>query len=144
MSAYERILRLLDDLSWQEQLGLISVIAERLRQTDSEPQQDLDEEEPHEDAEGRRWQPRLREMIEWGVITPMEDTLYVAGHPDQSALLLDAYHVAYQGKRMPINEWARSLKGWKSINIYEYVVIHGDGRTLDEIRQAYMQSRGMD
>lgn len=142
MTAYDRILRLLDGLSWQEQLRLITVIAERLRQTDAEPQQDLDEEQPQQDAEGRRWQPRLREMIEWGVITPMEDTLYVAGHPDQSALLLDAYHVAYQGKRMPINEWARGLKGWKSINIYAYVVVQGDGRTLDDIRRAHMGDQG--
>jgi hypothetical protein len=146
MSAFDQIVGLLDTLSWQEQLALIGVISERLRQMGSEPPEDTSidalEEEPEEDEQGRQWQPRLRQMIDWGLITPMEDTLYVLGHPDQSVLLLDAYTVAYQGKRVPINDWAKSIKGWRSINVYVSVVVQREGRTLDEIRRAYMEQHG--
>jgi len=147
MSAFDQIMGLLDGLSWEEQLALIGHISERLRQAlpapPGESAEEVDEEEPVEDAEGRRWQPRLREMIEWGLVTPMEDTLYVQGFPDQSALLLDAYTVAYQGQRMPINDWAKRIKGWRSINVYLYVVVQNDGRTLDEIRRAYINEYGV-
>lgn len=144
MSTFEKIVGLLDKLSWQEQIDLIGVISERLRQTGSASPEASDEEEPEDENEGREWRPRLRQMIEWGLVKPQEDTLFLLGHPDQSALLLDANHVAFQGKRVEINQWARGLKGWKSINIYTSVVVQNDGRTLDEIRRAYMEKNRME
>lgn len=147
MSVFDEVVALLDELSWDEQLALIGILSERVQQVRPGSTDTPDaavEEQPEEDAEGRRWLPRLKQMIDWDVIKPMEATVYVLGEPDKSALLLDAYTVAYQGQRMPINEWARNIKGWKSINIYPYLVVQGDGRTLDEIRRAYMDSHGME
>lgn len=33
---------------------------------------------------------------------------------------------------MAINEWAKLVTGWKSVNIYESVIVERAGRTLDE------------
>lgn len=40
---------------------------------------------------------------------------------------------------MAINEWAKLVTGWKSVNIYESVIVERAGRTLDELRREYMQ-----
>jgi hypothetical protein len=82
-------------------------------------------------------------MIAWGVVVPMEDTLYVRDVPDQPALLLDASRVAYHGETMGLNDWAKSVTGWKAVNIYEWVVVKRSGRTLDELRRTYMRENGM-
>jgi hypothetical protein len=50
--------------------------------------------------------------------------------------------VAYQGETMSINEWAKQITGWKGVNIYEWVVVKRQGRTLDELRQAYVDENG--
>ena len=100
-------------------------------------------EDTEEATEPRRYLPRLPQMIEWGLVLPMEDTLVVNGAPEHPALLLDASRVAYQGQTMGLNEWAKTVTGWKAVNVYEWVLVKRQGRTLDDLRRAYLSENGL-
>ena len=76
------------------------------------------------------------------LVLPMEDTLYVNGAPEHPALLLDASRVAYQGQTMSLNDWAKAVTGWKAVNVYEWVLVKRQGRTLDDLRRTYLSENG--
>lgn len=149
MSALEKIVKLLPKLAPDEQFELLDTLTERLRKewknqakTDNEP---LATPTPKSTSSHKKsWKPRLRNLIEWGLVKPGEDKVYVLGRPDEPALLLDAYSVAYRGEKMPINDWARGVRNWPSINIYEYVVVERNNLTLGQIRQQYMKTHNID
>lgn len=140
-SAFDQVLSLLDSLSEDEQLHLIGIITERLRGNISQYVEDTEEDEPDTDR-AREYKPRLRNMLEWGVLE-INDRLYVEDHEDQAALLLNKNEVAYDGRVMRINDWAKMVKGWESINIYRRVIVDRVGKTLGEIRQEYMDKHGL-
>jgi len=142
VSSYKEIIALLDDLTPTEMTSLMGVVAQRLQEFVgvSEP-----EDEPIEDEEGsRRYLPRLPKLIEWQLVRPMEDKLYVRDMDDKPALLLDGYRVAYNGEPMPINDWAKLMTGWKAVNVYEWVVVERIGQTLDELRREYLRDQGLE
>ena len=136
---YQRALAALDGLTPAELVALLEQIALRLQTyvgpLDAEPVEEQDDIT-------RRYLPRLPQMIQWGLVAPMEDTLYLRDMPDKPALLLDASRVAYQGETMSINDWAKHVTGWKGVNVYEWVVVKRRGRTLDDLRRAYMEDHG--
>lgn len=43
-------------------------------------------------------------------------------------------HCRYNGVSLKINDWAREMSGWSSVNIYEWLLHKPTGRRLDEIR----------
>lgn len=140
-SAYQQVIALLEKLTPAELAALMGAISQRLQGVvGGVEDEDIDENE----ETSRRYLPRLPQMIEWGVIVPMEDKLYVQGHDDRPGLLLDAYRVAYNGEPMPINDWAKHITGWKAVNIYEWVVVQREGTTLDELRRAYMNEHDIE
>lgn len=134
-SAYSQAVGLLDKLTPAELAALMGVISQRMQGLVGPVEEDI---ESGNNDTSRRYLPRLPQMIEWGVVVPMEDKLYVQGHEDRPALLLDAYRVAFNGEPMAINDWAKFITGWKAINIYEWIVVQRARRTLDEIRRDYM------
>lgn len=140
-TTYQQIINLLDKLTPGELAALMGVIAQRMQGVVGSAEED---EEEQTGGGSRRYLPRLPQMIEWGVVVPMEDKLYVQGHQDQPALLLDAYRVAFNGEPMPINDWAKSMYGWTSINVYESVIVEREGKSLDDLRQAYMTEHGIE
>ena len=137
---FQQVLATLDGLSPAELVALLEHITVRL-QTYVGPL----EEEIVEDQEDitRRYLPRLPQMIQWGLVVPMEDTLHIKDAPEHPALLLDASRVAYQGETMSINDWAKQITGWKAVNVYEWVMVKQQGRTLDDLRRAYMDENGV-
>lgn len=132
---YQQAIALLDSLSPEELVALMGKIASHLQQHVGEPVMDSDEEVTES---GRRYLPRLPQMIQWGLVVPMEDKLYLRDAPNQPALLLDASRVAYQGETLSINDWAKHITGWKSVNVYEWVVVERTNTTLDDLRRDYM------
>jgi hypothetical protein len=137
--AYKQALAILDKLTPSELAALMGAISQRLQGVVGGVEED--EQADSNDA-SRQYLPRLPQMIEWGVIVPMEDKLYVQGHEDQPALFLDAYRVAFNGEPKPINDWAKQITGWKAVNIYEWVIVQREGHTLDQIRRDYMSEHG--
>lgn len=140
-SNYQQALVLIDKLTPAELAALMGVISQRLQGIVG----GADDEEETADANeaSRKYLPRLPQMIEWGIVVPMEDKLYVQGMPDKPGLLLDAYRVAYEGTPVPINDWAKQLTGWKAVNIYESVVVERVNQTLDQMRRDYMSEHGL-
>lgn len=136
---YQRIVISLDKLNVAELVALLNNIGSRLQTHVGVPDDPI---EQTEDA-ARRYLPRLPQMIAWGLVIPLEDTLYVRDTPDQAALLLDASRVAYQGTTMSLNDWAKAVTRWKAVNVYESVLVKRTGRTLDEMRRTYMTENGL-
>ena len=77
---------------------------------------------------------RLREMISSGKLQKGE-RVYVSKRPDQFAKIIDGRTVEFQGKRMPINEWARKMAGWSAINIYSNVYLERTKQPLGILRE---------
>lgn len=141
-SAYQRILALMDTLEPAELTTLLGEVARRLQGVVGTLAPEDDDSD--DNVVARRYLPRLPDMIEWGLVIPMEDKLFVQGHPDHPALLLDGHRVAYGGEPMGINDWARLITGWSAINIYASVVVEREGRTLGELRREYLERHGLE
>ena len=140
MMSFEKILEMLDTLSRDQQLRLVGIISERLRNT---AEMAPVPEQSAGDESGRRYLPRLPQMIQWNVVR-LKDRLYVQGHEGQAALLISENEVVYNAEIMSVNDWAKLVTGWTSVNIYESVVLERDGRTLNHIRLAYMEEHGIE
>lgn len=138
---YQRIIVALDTLTPAELVALLGEVSVRLQLHVGLPEETPSEET---DETSRRYLPRMPQMIAWGLVVPMEDTLYVRDHADQPALLLDANRVAYQGETINLNDWAKHITGWKAVNVYEWVMVKRKERTLDDLRRAYLAENPSD
>lgn len=136
-SDYQRAVDLLDKLSPSELTDLMVQTSKQLQKITAVAE-GLDEAEAETDA-NRRYLPRLPQMISWGIVVPLEDKLYVKDQPNKPALLLDSSRVAYHGEILLINEWAKKITGWKSVNVYDWVIVERTGEVLDDMRQRYMK-----
>ena len=137
---YQRLVAAFDKLNIAELVALMNAISARL-QTHVGVLDDDPDDEPGDAS--RRYPPRLPQLIVWGLVVPMEDRLFVRDIPNQPALLLNANRVAYQGMTMSLNDWAKAVTHWKAVNVYETVMVKRTGRTLDEMRRAYMSENGL-
>jgi len=77
---------------------------------------------------------RLGEMINSGKIK-IGERVYFSKKPDQFAKIIDGRTVEFQGKRVLINEWARKMAGWPSINIYDHVYLERTRLPLGTLRE---------
>ncbi len=139
-SNYQRVLDLLDELTATELTALIAHVSKQLQKHIGEVEQ---ESEDTETDGSRRYLPRLPQMIDWGIVVPIEDKLYVKDQSGEPALLLDANRVAYRGETLSINDWAKKITGWKSVNVYEWVVVERTGDVLDNMRRQYMEENDL-
>ena len=78
--------------------------------------------------------PRVKALIEAGYLS-VGDELVVEDIIDESAILLSAQNVSYNGTRMSLNEWVAKVKKWSSANIYLHVRRKGEDETLQEKRK---------
>lgn len=62
------------------------------------------------------------------------DRLYVQGHPAQLATVRADGKVEFGGRSLPINTWGQEVTGWKSLNIYEAVVLERAAQPLKMLR----------
>lgn len=77
---------------------------------------------------------RMPELFEWGLIKP-GDGIYIAGHEDNAAEVIDGKYVRYNGEKMSYHAWGRKVTGWSSVNVYVSAVHRESGKTLDTLRQ---------
>jgi tetratricopeptide (TPR) repeat protein len=77
---------------------------------------------------------RLGEMISTGKIK-IGERVYFSKKPDQLAKILDGRTVEFQGRRVPINQWARKMAGWSAINIYDWVCLERTRLPLGKLRE---------
>ncbi len=87
-------------------------------------------------ARTRTTLPKMRELMEWGVLKPGE-TLKVKNFPDSEAVVIDSKTVRFKDRLISYNDWGREVTGWSSINIYDWAVAP-NGRTLTDLRAEHM------
>lgn len=129
-----QILTLAKMLTPAEKVYVINILSKELLDTEDFDRADVLEKP------ARRHFPRLPQMIEWGIVHPGEDMVFILGKQEISrALLYSGKEVVFKGKRMAISDWGKAVTGWESVNIYRAVILEREGRTLDEIRREYME-----
>ena len=83
----------------------------------------------------------VKELITEEILTPGEE-LFINVKPDTSkAILVDEKTVIFNNEKMTLINWGRKVTGWKSINIYRYVSSLKDGKTLNQKREIYSNSK---
>ena len=81
----------------------------------------------------------MDKLIEFGLIKP-GDKIYltIAKNVDSTVTLIDGKYVDYNGEKLTLNDWGRSITGWQSIRIYAYTAIVGEVETLHQKRMNYL------
>ena len=85
--------------------------------------------------------PKMAKLFEWGILRA-GDTLYIRNHPAETAQVVSPRSVRYRGRVVPYNEWGQVVTGWSAINIYEWAVHAGSGKTLDALRRTRLETAG--
>jgi hypothetical protein len=80
--------------------------------------------------------PRMRELMEWGVVKPGE-TLSVKNFPDSEAVVKDSKTVRFKNRLITYNDWGQQVTGWSAINIYDWAVAP-NGKRLTDLRAECM------
>lgn len=60
--------------------------------------------------------------------------LTIKNHSESESTVVDGSHVNFRGSIMKFNEWGKHITGWRSIDIYEHVLL-SDGRLLGDLRK---------
>ena len=86
----------------------------------------------------RTYLPRMDKLFEWGLIKK-DDTVEIKNFENSEAKVNDSRSVVYQGETMTYNQWGEKVTRWSAVNIYEWTLIKGDTRTLDQLRKEKMK-----
>ena len=89
-------------------------------------------------GEGRRNLPRMKTLMEWGLVSK-GDILVIVNHNDSDAEVLDHSTVKYKDESLTFNEWGSKVTGWSAICIYEWARKKNGTKTLAELRAAKME-----
>jgi len=84
----------------------------------------------------RRSLPRIKTMLEWGVIKPGD----IIGAKDQNdeGELLENGNILVNGIELTLNQWLKKVYRWSSVQTYAFAVHKESGKTLSQIRKEYM------
>ena len=87
----------------------------------------------------RRVLPKIKDMLQWGVVSA-GDILVAKGFEEAGeAVLLANGHVRFNGEEISMQYWLRNMTGWKSVETYKFAVHKVSGKSLSEIRKEYME-----
>lgn len=93
---------------------------------------------PKQGKSEKRYLPRMRELMEWELISK-DATVLIKNYPGSSATVLDDKYVMHQGNKMTYNEWGKSVTGWSAMSVYEWIVVEGGTKTVHELRLEKME-----
>lgn len=86
----------------------------------------------------RTYLPRIDKLFHWGLLKK-GDIIVVKNFDDSEAVVQDVKSVEYQGVVMSFNSWAEKVTGWSAVNIYEWTMIKGETKTMDQKRREKME-----
>lgn len=86
----------------------------------------------------RTYLPRMDKLFMWGLLRK-DDVIVVKNFDDSEAVVRDTKSVVYQSEVMTFNTWAEKVTGWSAVNIYEWTLIKGETKTLDQKRREKME-----
>ncbi len=90
----------------------------------------------------RRSLPRIDAMLEWGVVK--EGDVIVPKGREGEAILLDNGNVLVDQVEKSLQAWLKEIYGWSSVETYAFSVHKESGKSLSEIRRAYMEKEEKD
>ena len=79
----------------------------------------------------------MKTLMEWGIVS-QGDTLEIAKHDGSDAEVVDNKTVRYGNESISFNKWGQMVTGWPSINIYDWAMKKGSGKTLAKLREERM------
>lgn len=85
----------------------------------------------------RRSLPKIKDMLDWGVVSAGD--LLQAKDREEVATLLENGNVLVDGEEKSLQIWLKEVYGWQSVQTYAFTIHVEKGKTLSEIREAYME-----
>ena len=85
----------------------------------------------------RTYLPRMDKLFEWELLKA-GDTVVIKNFDDSDAVVKDTKSVEFHGEVMTFNNWAEKVTGWSAVNIYEWTLVKGESKTLDQKRREKM------
>lgn len=79
----------------------------------------------------------MKMLFDWKLIKT-GDVVYLKNRPEEKAKVIDYKNVNYKGNVLTFNQWGQKVNNWKSIRIYDWVIIEGQTVTLGVLRQNRM------
>ena len=86
----------------------------------------------------RTYLPRMDKLYEWGLLKAGDIVVIKKFDDGDSAVVRDFRTVEFHGEVMTFNNWAEKVTGWSAVNIYEWTLIKGETKTLDQKRREKM------
>jgi len=86
----------------------------------------------------RTYLPRMDKLFHWDILKK-GDIVVVKNFEDSDAVVQNVKSVMYKGEVMTFNTWAEKVTGWSAVNIYEWTMIKGETKTLDQKRREKME-----
>lgn len=91
-----------------------------------------------ESAVTRRNLPKIKEMLDWGVVKP--DDIITPKDREGEGVLTENGHIKVDGEELSLQQWLKEIYGWSSIQTYAFAIHKEKGISLSQIRKAYMDS----
>src|SRR5258707_14606376 len=137
LAAHDKAIQIDPNLAeaYRDKADIWENLARRARaKADEIENQAVDTTISYQQLEGESSLIRLGKMISSGKIQ-VGEKVYVDKRPDQLAKIVDRSKVEFQGKRLSINEWAKKMTGWRSVNIYTNVYLERTRQPLGQLRE---------
>ncbi len=87
----------------------------------------------------RRTLPKIDQLLEWGVVQAGD--VIVAKDRDNEAILQANGKVLVDGMEQTMQAWLKEIYGWSSVQTYVFAIHKESGKSLAEIREAYMEKQ---
>ena len=87
----------------------------------------------------RRSLPNIDSMLEWGVVKAGD--IIVAKGTEEEAVLQANGQVQTAAGIQSMQQWLKNIYGWSSVETYAFAIQKDSGKTLMEIRKAYLDQR---
>lgn len=88
----------------------------------------------------RRSLPKISSLLEWGVVKA-GDIIIAKGKTEEASLNADgSVNIDKDNPPISLQQWLQSVFGWSKVATYDWAVEKSTGKTLAELRRAYMES----
>ena len=90
----------------------------------------------------RRSLPKIREMLEWGIVQA-GDELHAKDFPEKRAILLSNGNVKPLNSEntVSLQHWLKEVYSWGSVATYAFTVASSCGKTLSALRAEYLSTQ---
>jgi len=86
----------------------------------------------------RRTLPKIDKLMEWGIVKS-GDIISARYRDGKEAILLENGLVQVGKEKLSLQQWLKNIYGWSSVETYVFSVDKKTGKTLSELREAYMK-----